>query len=141
MKILSIIRKPSTDQGTPGYFSFGGTTMRCMELPWRDNRRGESCIPAGTYAAAIYNSPKHGQVYMLQGVPGRSEIEIHAANFSGDKALGWACELLGCIAPAMSIGQLANASGQSQTAGISSRVALQVFMGWAAGDPLQVVIT
>lgn len=141
MKTLTITRRPSTDQGTWGYFEFGGTVLRDMELPWRDNATGKSCIPPGTYQAEIYNSPKHGQVYMLQGVPGRSDVEIHAANFAGDSSLGWACELLGCIAPAMSIGTLENANGQEQMAGLQSRAALAQFMAWVGGEPLQVVIS
>ncbi len=141
MKTLTITRKPSTDQGTPGYFSFGDRTLRCMELPWRDNKPRVSCIPPGTYRAALYNSPKHGTVYMLQGVPGRSDVEIHSANFAGDTSLGWACELLGCIAPAESIGTMAPQGKPEQMAGLQSRAALAEFMTWANGEPIEIVIT
>lgn len=140
MKTVIITRQPSTDQGTPGTFQFGDTTLSCMELPWRDNQPGASCIPVGTYRAEIYESPRHGRVYMLQGVPGRSDVEIHAANFAGDKELGWQCELLGCIAPAESIGTLVNLYGADQMAGLHSKDALTALMVWAAGDPIQVVI-
>ena len=48
-------------------------------------------IPAGTYAVTLYDSPKFGRVMpLLNGVPGRSYIEIHPANFPQ--------QLLGCIA-------------------------------------------
>lgn len=140
MKTATLIRKPSTDEGTPGLLQFGDKMLYSMELPWRDNEPGKSCIPTGTYRAEVYESPRHGRVYMLQGVPGRSDIEIHAANFAGDKSLGWACELLGCIAPAESIGRLVNLYGADQLAGLHSRDALTAFMIWAAGDPIQVVI-
>ena len=140
MKTLFITREPSTDQGTPGYFRFGGRALRCIELPWRDNHTGTSCIPTGTYMASLYNSPKHGTVYMLQGVPGRSDVEIHAANFAGDSSIGWACELLGCIAPGESIGPLENHNGQQQMAALQSRAALAEFMAWANGEPIQINI-
>jgi Family of unknown function (DUF5675) len=141
VKTLHITRQPSTDQGTPGYFVFDGTALRCMELPWRDNLPGKSCIPPGVYTAKLYQSPKHGPVYMLQGVPGRSDVEIHVANFAGDASLKWTCELLGCIAPAMSIGQRENHLGVMQTAGVSSRDAFNEFMTWAGGEPLMVAIS
>lgn len=139
-KTVTITREPSTDEGTAGAFQFGDSTLACMELPWRDNWPGVSCIPPGTYRAEIYESPRHGRVYMLQDVPGRSDVEIHAANFAGDKSLGWSCELLGCIAPAESIGRLVNLKGADQLAGLHSKDALTAFMIWAAGDPIQVVI-
>ena len=141
MKTVHITRMQSTDQGTPGYFVFDATAIRCMELPWRDNRAGESCIKPGTYRAEIYQSPKHGPVYMLKDVPGRSDVEIHPANFAGDASIHWQCELLGCIAPAMAIGQLVNRLGEKQTAGLESRAAFTEFMTWATGEPLEVVIT
>lgn len=141
MKTVTITRKPSTDQGTPGYFSFGNRVLRCMELPWHDNKPRESCIPPGTYRAELYASPKHGTVYMLKGVPSRSAVEIHAANFAGDTSKGWACELLGCIAPAENISEMDNGHGRSQLAGISSRAALAEFMTWADGEPIEIVIS
>lgn len=62
-----------------------------IELPWLENKRRISCIPAGVYSAIKHNSPKFGQTLWLQEVPNRSEILIHSANFSR--------QLLGCIAP------------------------------------------
>lgn len=65
--------------------------FKTVELPWKDNQRRISCIPAGTYTAIKHHSPKFGPCLWLQDVPGRSEILIHPANFWHD--------LLGCIAP------------------------------------------
>jgi hypothetical protein len=54
-------------------------------------------IPADTYAIELYNSPMHGpDTPQLKDVPGRSNIQIHAANFPH--------QLLGCIAPGTSHG-------------------------------------
>ncbi len=66
---------------------------KTLELGWHDNLPDKSCIPAGTYKMAPRFSPKHGlEVWTLQNVPGRSDIEIHVGNFSRD-TLG--CILLG----------------------------------------------
>lgn len=54
-------------------------------------------IPVGTYRITLYDSPKHGpNTPLLNGVPGRTLIEIHPAN--------WAHELLGCLAPGKEMG-------------------------------------
>lgn len=53
-----------------------------LELPWRDNKRGVSCIPAGTYKAFKRNSPKNGPVFELRDVPSRTSIQCHAGNFT-----------------------------------------------------------
>ena len=46
-------------------------------------------IPLGTYECTLYESPKHGDVYMLKDVPGHTFVEIHVANVMQD--------LEGCI--------------------------------------------
>ncbi len=92
---------------------------RTGELPWRDNLPNESCIPAGTYSCTWRESVRHGFCYHVEGVPGRSSVEIHSANFMGDSSKGLKCELLGCIAPGMQGGYMAG-----QKAVILSREAL-----------------
>jgi hypothetical protein len=125
---MRLVRSPSTDQGTPGYLYDGDTLIcRTLELPWRENRTMASCIPAGTYKVeymARSASGKYTDVYHVTGVPDRSGILIHAGNYAGDRALGYASDLLGCIAPCMSIGVLTPAGRKPQTAGLSSKVAL-----------------
>lgn len=52
-----------------------------LELPWKNNLPDESCVPAGSYTCVRYRSPKRGyDVFLLNGVPGRSAIEIHIGN-------------------------------------------------------------
>jgi hypothetical protein len=51
-----------------------------LERPWRDNRRGESCIPTGRYLCTRVNSPKFGMTWHVRNVPDRSEILFHAGN-------------------------------------------------------------
>lgn len=63
-----------------------------IELPWRENQVNISCIPAGVYPAVATNRASNGDyAILLDRVPGRTEIMIHAANFVRD--------LRGCQAP------------------------------------------
>lgn len=64
-----------------------------LERPWLDNLHDESCIPAGTYEARRYHSPKRGyDVFMLASVPDREDIELHIGNTAADSH---GCILLG----------------------------------------------
>lgn len=63
-----------------------------IELPWRDNLNGVSCVPADSYEIVLEWSPAFKMhLWELKGVPGRSETKIHAVNFVKD--------LRGCIGP------------------------------------------
>lgn len=95
MKRFLLIRLESNATATYGQLLDAEGKQVCvtLELPWRDNQHGTSCIPAGTYTAKRRFSPKHhGEVFGLLDVPGRSDIEIHAGNNAAD-SLG--CILLG----------------------------------------------
>jgi len=80
--------------GTNGilYDEQGDLLCFTIELPWRDNRVRESCIPEGTYQLTKRYSQKFGHHILLNDIPDRSLILIHPANNA-------ATELLGCIAP------------------------------------------
>jgi hypothetical protein len=39
--------------------------MPTVELPWKDNQTGESCIPTGTYTVASRISPKFGDCFII----------------------------------------------------------------------------
>lgn len=97
----TLTRRTSTDEGTFGdWQSDHGFICKTVELPWRDNATGISCVPCGTYRAAWRWSEAHKKnLYHLVGVPMRSEIEIHSANLAGDTAKGYVTQLKGCIAP------------------------------------------
>lgn len=98
METYYITRQPSTDKGTFGAFKDDTGNKICLtcELPWRNNEPRVSCIPTGTYTAKQYNSPKHGLVWEITPVEGRSNIEMHPGNDIND--------LLGCIAVGSSMG-------------------------------------
>lgn len=71
-----------------------------LELPSRGNEPGKSCILTGIYGVTWRFSPAHGMCYHIENVLGRTNIEIHAANFPS--------ELLGCMAPGLRVGPLLN---------------------------------
>lgn len=139
--IVTLKRGPSTNQGTFGVLTFGANVVHSLELPWRNNTRRLSCIPAGSYACALVKSPRFGRVYGVQGVPGRSHVLIHSANFAGDVARGWTTQLEGCIAPCLKVGVMRNNAGAIQAAGLVSRPALNQLMTWAAGKPFTLEIS
>ena len=62
-----------------------------LERGWRDNKKGESCIPPGEYDLKLeYSNRFDKHLWEIYGVKGRSECKFHAANF-------WR-QLNGCIA-------------------------------------------
>jgi hypothetical protein len=63
-----------------------------IELPWMENRRNVSCIPAGIYEAIATRRASSGAYALLiRGVINRSQIMVHTANYARD--------LQGCLAP------------------------------------------
>lgn len=83
---MKLIRDDQNDVRTLGAM-FDGDERICetLELPWRDNYRGVSCIPEGIYECKVGHSPSRGYpVYWLQDVPGRSDVQIHIGNFTKD---------------------------------------------------------
>lgn len=82
-----------------------------LELPWKDNAPQISCIPEGIYQVIPHNSLEHPNTWEITGVPGRSEILIHNANFVS--------QLEGCIAVGSSIGML-----EGQLAALNSVVTM-----------------
>lgn len=88
---VMLFRFESTNKHTIGRGVWHGLDFYTMELPWKQNKQRESCIPLGTYKVAKHNSPKFGSTFWLKYVIGRSGILIHPGNKPSD--------LLGCIAP------------------------------------------
>jgi len=61
-----------------------------LELPWEDNQKDISCVPAGTYhVVKVYSEHFKRYVYKLMNVPNRDNVEIHIGNTVKD--------ILGCI--------------------------------------------
>lgn len=144
---LAITREPSTDAGTFGkavLYDGANAVGRwySLELPWRDNQHAISCIPTGTYTADLIESPHFQRsVYRLSGVPDRSSIEIHPANWGGDTSLGYYSDLRGCLAVGRGLTFLPRPSdGITQKAISSSTAALNELIA-LAGNHIDVEIT
>ena len=73
---------------------YGEEICRTVELPWKDNKPGVSCIPEGRYDLRRRFSPRFKNHFEILGVPGRKYILFHG----GNNALK---ELRGCIAPVL----------------------------------------
>ena len=82
-----------------------------IELDWKNNQRNISCIPKGIYTVSEYTSKKFKETIIINNVPNRSGILIHAANRS-------MIDLQGCIAPVSRI------EIDNEVVGISSKKAL-----------------
>lgn len=97
--MLKLIRSCEFDESTFGTLCVDGRPMFVtVEDKWRDNQRGISCIPKGTYKIVQHNSPKFGRCFHILDVPGRSEILIHAGNTHRDTS--------GCILVGLMFGTL-----------------------------------
>jgi len=82
-------------EGTNGVFTYSGKIIcSTIELPWKQNLPGISCIPEGKYQIILRHSQKYGECLGLLHVPNRSGILVHPANYA-------LTELRGCIAPVL----------------------------------------
>ena len=84
--MLKLLRLTS-DHNIPTYgvlFNNGVPFALTLERPWLANMRGRSCIPLGRYIAKRHVSPKFGETFWVQDVPGRSEILFHKGNLQDD---------------------------------------------------------
>jgi hypothetical protein len=85
------------EQGTNGQLFIRGKKIgNTIELPWKNNERRVSCIPEGRYKIIKRYTTRFGWHLLIEEVPGRYGILIHAFN----NALK---ESKGCIAPVSTI--------------------------------------
>lgn len=92
MKLITLNRVITTDEGILGVLHNNGSPMAVtLERPWKDNKAWESCIPFGMYPLTRLDKSKAFNYphYLLEGVPDRTFIKIHVANYPS--------ELSGCI--------------------------------------------
>lgn len=82
---LTLLRLSHAPEGTPGVLMRGKIPFAVtLELPWKENRRKESCIPAGLYKCLRVQSPRFGDTFEVTGVAGRSHILFHKGNTIDD---------------------------------------------------------
>lgn len=134
-----LIRYSQTDQGTRGRLHVDEFKCHTLELPWRDNASGRSCIPAGEYKIQFIKTGKphsgFANSYWLNFVPGRQGILIHAGTFAGDRDMGFMAHSYGCILLGMSVGTY-----KGQAAIFRSRETIQKFHDVMQGQPATLTI-
>jgi hypothetical protein len=119
MKQVKLVRIGEYNDATYGALLVDGKPI-CVTLEdaWKANQRMISCIPKGKYPLTWYTSPKFGNCYLVNNVPKRSHILIHAGNSSDDTH---GCILLGLM------------YGQSKI--VSSRAAIDLFHSEMKQEP------
>lgn len=96
MNGISIYRDIKSDKQTKGQLVVVNEnfevifTCFTLELPWKNNERRVSCIPAGRYKIVHRRSKRFGHHLHILNVPGRDLILVHQANYVR--------QLEGCIA-------------------------------------------
>lgn len=101
-----------------------------VELPWQDNRAGESCIPEGRYPLRLRTSPvvqrssggEFSVGWEVAEVPGRTFVMVHPGNTTAD--------LQGCIAPGEGLGWI-----EGRWAVTKSRDTFRALMAALAASP------
>jgi len=142
MKTLLIVRQPTSDTGTHSVATIDALSFKGLECPWRNNQRMISCIKPGTYTATKKMSARFGrETYHLLNVDGHDEIEIHPANWAGDKSKGYRSDLEGCIALGLMAGIIGFPDGSGKQDGIGgSRSAMEQFEAYCHNEDIQVTI-
>jgi hypothetical protein len=94
---LGVVRKTMTQNATIGDLSIDGTHYcATLELPWKDNAHGTSCIPEGSYRVVVdWSMSKQKYLPHVLEVPGRDGIRIHTGNTAADTQ---GCILVGNVA-------------------------------------------
>ena len=136
MRKVIILRDLYDTQGTPGRFISKEFNCYTLELPWRNNRSGLSCIPGNRkYIAKVVNTPKHGFVYMLQDTEPRVAILEHSGNWAGDIEKGFKTHVLGCILLGKYRGLL-----QGQRAVLYSRPTVKDMMRAMSNEDMEITV-
>lgn len=111
---FQIVRASITNDPMRGHLLAGDLDLCTLELPWKDNLPGVSCIPPGTYPVVLAWSNRFARIMpRLIGVPGRDGILIHSGNTKADTE---GCILLG--------------TAQTLTGVSYSRMAFSKFFSW-----------
>lgn len=115
-----------TDDGVIGVLINGNRPV-CLTLEeeWKDNVKGLSCIPEGSYLCNRITRPSGQVTYQVMDVPGRSAILIHPGNTEKD--------VEGCILVGKEYGEVETTDDDSgkverQLAVLRSKEAFEVFM-------------
>jgi len=135
MRTVKIVRSESQDYGTTGRLSVEDFNCFTIELPWKDNQQGVSCIPVGTYDVKWTIHPKHGMCYEVMNVPDREAILIHSGNWAGDKSKGLKSDFEGCIGLGKEVTFIGTQKGI-----INSRITVDAFNDFMGQQDFQLEI-
>jgi hypothetical protein len=134
---IFIDRGKSEDTGTPGRLTIRQHEFNCdtLELPWRDNEKGKSCIIADTYNAEVWFSPHLGRrVLRLEDKHDREDCLLHNGNFAGDADLGMETQVHGCTLTGSGYADIERGDGGGMQHGIQHSVAMLETLLTAIGD-------
>jgi hypothetical protein len=82
--LKATLKRESHDKYTKGRLTVdNGFACDTLELAWKFNFVGTSCIPVGTYQVIPRKSQKYGNHLHVTNVVGRSAILIHWGNYAG----------------------------------------------------------
>lgn len=98
--MLKITRLEFGENETLGVLMLNGEIL-CwtLELPWKDNQHNISCIPKGKYKC-VRGMLKGNERWLLQNVPNRTGIFIHAGNVHS--------QIQGCVLTGSGVGYVNN---------------------------------
>lgn len=133
MKTLLLKRVSYDTDGSYGVLirEDGSPWLLTLEDEQRQNQRGVSAIPEGTYTVMRTNTPKHGECFMVMNVPDRTAILIHPGNTEADTE--------GCILLGKEFGRIFGKDEDTgnieyQAAVLRSKEAVQEFMEYMKGE-------
>ena len=114
---ITVLRLSSDEHGTIGKLTVSGSQFQCdtLELPWRNNLKGKSCITADTYKATVWYSDHFKRnVLRLEDKYGRTDCLIHPANFAGNEDAGEYTQVHGCTAVGLGYADIQTPTGKMQ---------------------------
>lgn len=133
-----IRRKKGQPWGTPGTLrSDRGFACDTLELPWKNNQRGVSCIIADTYMGWVWQSPTMGRaVVRLEDKHGRRDCLIHNGNWAGDTSIDdnidgkpdFVTQIHGCTEVGQGFGMIVRPDGTPQMGILSSKPTLALLV-------------
>lgn len=97
-KQILVLRDKSQVWGTPGKLTTNkGFICDTLELPWRNNLNGVSCILPDSYSCVPWYSPTLKRtVVRIEDKHGRKDCLCHNGNFAGDVNAGLTTQVHGC---------------------------------------------
>lgn len=78
---IKLVRVAYSEHGTFGVLIENDIAFAVtLERPWKNNKRGISCIPAANYICQRTDKATHKNVFEIMHVPNRSDILFHKGN-------------------------------------------------------------